>query len=699
MPLKPENGESKQDFLRRCADGDESRMVECTAEWNKARLAALVDDSVMTLTAPIELADPDQEEAAPRRFSILSHTGPVIDLGFYRFVIALDGMALAKDAVPALREHYRNQIVGTIDHSENAETGFFVSGRFSKATLAGKEVLALADEGFPWQASVGVRGLEVLEVADGHTYEVNGQTVTGPIDIWLKSEVFEVSFCPFGADDDTAAIAMHRAGGGRTTNKEASMPADKKLEKPTKGNGLPEEQQQAPAETPEENLDHGTGKKNEADLEQPSGGTVVVGLSGADVTSLIANGAQLGLSADAVTEALGDCKIALADARIKLFELAEKKNPPLGAGRFVPGADERDKLSLAMTDGVALRMGLSLDKPAAGNEEFRHMALFELAKFCLEREGEPVRGLSRTQIAENILRLSATSRSDFPGVFREAAHKRLLSAYGESPATWRPLVNVVPASDFREIHGIALSEGPDLDLVGENEEYTFGKLKEKQESYRIAKYGKKLALTLEMIVNDDLRAFARIPQLLGSAASRKTADIIWSLILANPVMGDGETLFSSIHKNIATTPGTVSKDGLSAGRKAMRMQKGLNGTTLDIRAKYLVTPVEQETDAEVLLRSTSLPETGMSAGVHNPHGGKLTPIAEPRLDDASSKAWYLVGDPNQIDTIEVAFLDGREEPVIAEKEDFDRDALVWKVRHIMGAGVMDHRGFYRNPGV
>ncbi|MEO5375977.1 MAG: hypothetical protein H7840_17265, partial [Alphaproteobacteria bacterium] len=37
----------------------------------------------------------------------------------------------------------------------------------------------------------------------------------------------------------------------------------------------------------------------------------------------------------------------------------------------------------------------------------------------------------------------------------------------------------------------------------------------------------------------------------------------------------------------------------------------------------------------------------------------LAVIAEPRLDDTSTTAWYLAADPAQIDTIEYAYLEGQ----------------------------------------
>jgi len=88
----------------------------------------------------------------------------------------------------------------------------------------------------------------------------------------------------------------------------------------------------------------------------------------------------------------------------------------------------------------------------------------------------------------------------------------------------------------------------------------------------------------------------------------------------------------------------------------------------------------------------------MSAGVKNVHAGKQNPIFDARMDRASADAWVGVANPQVIDTVEVAFLDGVQEPTITEHEEYKSDSIVWKVRHVFGAGIMDYRGFYKNPG-
>jgi ATP-dependent Clp endopeptidase proteolytic subunit ClpP len=392
----------------------------------------------------------------------------------------------------------------------------------------------------------------------------------------------------------------------------------------------------------------------------------------------------------------------LDQAKEKIFAEMERVNPPFGHNKIVVDQDESQKFSAAARDGLMLRAGLRVKEPAAGADEFRGYEIASVIREALRRSGTDVSKMhSRRQVADFITSgpRGALTTADFSNIFRDVANKTLLSAYQEAPATWRPWVNVTTATDFKTQYGISLSEAPDLNLVKEDEEYGYGSLSDSQESYRLFKYGRILHLTWEMIINDDLRAFTRLPQLLGNAARRKEADLVYALLTSNPTMNDGNSLFDDTnHSNHTDSGATVSASSLDTGRQKMRKQTGASGAILDLRPRFLLVPVAQETDAEVLLRSRGSTEADKNEAVVNPWFNRLEPIAEPRLDDNSEKAWYLVADPAQADTVEVAYLDGYEAPYLEENTEFIRDAIGWKCRHVFGCGVMDWRTFYKNDG-
>jgi hypothetical protein len=383
----------------------------------------------------------------------------------------------------------------------------------------------------------------------------------------------------------------------------------------------------------------------------------------------------------------------------EIFKRMRTANPAIGAGAYGSigvGIDGRDKLRAAVTDGLLLRSGVRVEKPADGAREFRSRSLVEIGREILIAAGQSVRGLSNLEIAGRAL--ASGSTSDFPSIFAALVNKSLLQAYMEWPQTWRPFVGVTSANDFKDIYAIKLSGAPDLQGLNENGEYQTAKFSDAKETYRIITKGLRVPLTRQMIINDDLRAFTRIPQLFGASARRMEADAVYSLITTNGAMSDGVALYHATHNNLAGVNADITSASLSLARAAMRKQVGLNGEVIDVPPAFLVVPVSQQTDAEVLLRSAAMPTAEMSAGVHNPWAGQLTPIADPHLDVNSLTSWYLFAHPNQVPTIDVSYLAGEEQPYVEEQVDFNSDALVTKVRHDFGAGVVDHIGTYKNIG-
>jgi len=214
MP-KPTKGESKQDYLARCTrdlisnegrDSDQA-FAMCNAYWDDAKAKA---SKPITLTAELsmELAKSD-DGSDGNGFMMTAYTGQILDLGWFgRYVFSIDGMK-AKAKIPILREHKRDRVVGYSKKAWADNGNFLISGEFSKSTRDAKEVKALAEEGYPWQASVGIAPSKIKTLdSDKESMVVNGQEVSGPIEIWLESKVGEVSFVSLGADDDTAAIAL-----------------------------------------------------------------------------------------------------------------------------------------------------------------------------------------------------------------------------------------------------------------------------------------------------------------------------------------------------------------------------------------------------------------------------------------------------------------------------------------------------------
>ena len=325
--------------------------------------------------------------------------------------------------------------------------------------------------------------------------------------------------------------------------------------------------------------------------------------------------------------------------------------------------------------------------------EYRGMTLMELARESLETAGVSTRGLSRDEVATRALH----STSDFPEILAAVTNKTLRQAYEAYPRTFPLFCRQVLATDFKAMHRVQLGEAPQLLKVGESGEFKRGTLGESKESYRIETYGRVVAITRQVLINDDLDAFTRIPAMYGNSIAQLESDVVWGIITSNPTMADGTALFHASHKNLAGSGTALEVDSVGAARAAMRKQTGLDKkTVLNIRPAFLIVPAALELKAEQLVAQNLVP--AQSGNVVPQSIRTLTPIAEPRLDAASDKAWYLAASPNQIDTIEYAYLEGQQGAYIETRNGFDVDGVEIKCRLDFGAKAIDWRGLYKNPG-
>lgn len=357
------------------------------------------------------------------------------------------------------------------------------------------------------------------------------------------------------------------------------------------------------------------------------------------------------------------------------------------------GRDERITRRDAVANALLHRYSPTLFPLEDAARQYRGMTLLELARESLGNAGVNTRGLSRDEVATRALH----STSDFPEILSAVTNKTLRQAYDAYPRTFALFCRQVLATDFKSMHRVQLGEAPQLLEVGESGEFKRGTLGESKESYRVKTYGRVVAITRQVLINDDLDAFTRIPAMYGNSIAQLESDVVWGIITANPAMADGNALFHTTHKNLAGTGAALDVASVGAARAAMALQTGLDKkTVLNIRPAFLIVPAALELKAEQLVAQNLVPAD--SAKVVPQSIRTLSPISEPRLDAASATSWYLAASPNQIDTIEYAYLEGQQGAYIETRNGFDVDGVEIKCRLDFGAKAIDWRGLYKNPG-
>lgn len=396
---------------------------------------------------------------------------------------------------------------------------------------------------------------------------------------------------------------------------------------------------------------------------------------------------------------------AIEQVRIAAFAELAKRSEEGGEinSRAHVVNDREDTLRERALNATLHRINPKAIKLEDGAREFRGLTLLELGRDLLERRGVRTRGMSRMDLATAALGLDATRAgvgyqgvSDLANVLASVMNKTLRRQYDNTPRTFTGWARQSTNPDFKTISRTILSGAPSLLQVAPSGEYKRGAVTDGKETYQLATYGRTVAFSRQALINDDLQALQRMPELFGRAAADLESDTVYAILTANAALADGVALFHANHGN-TDVAGAIAVPTLNTGRSKMRAQKGLEGRLINVAPAFLIVPAAIEQTAYQYTSSQFLP--AKSADVNEFRAGgrtALEPIVEPRLDAASTSQWYLSADPAQIDTVEYCYLEGNEGVYTESRVGFEVDGVEMKVRHDFAAKALDYRGLFRN---
>jgi hypothetical protein len=375
---------------------------------------------------------------------------------------------------------------------------------------------------------------------------------------------------------------------------------------------------------------------------------------------------------------------------------------PLGhPAQIAVTRDSGDTLLRGISLGLEARVrpGTLKGDDADLGREFRSYTLLELTRQYLESRGTNTRGMSKTELVSR----GFHSTSDFPLLFSNLAGKTLDAAYQEEPHTWRPIARQRNLPDFKNANDLIVAGALTPEALLEGGEYKAGTLVEAQHTWKLATYARKVTVTRQAIINDDLSALERVPEMLGRGFRRLESNIIWGLITGNAVTSvDNVALFNAAHNNMGGSTGlAITTSGFNTAKKAMRKQTDLAGNTINLTPSYLMVPTDLESTAlQFLFPSGFAPSarTGDNGPVVNAQTANMELIVEPRLDGAAD-VWYLAVSPGAVEGIVYGYLAGEEGPTVTTTEKRDPDGVELLARFDFGAAAKDFRGFYRSKNV
>ncbi|EFI0266475.1 ClpP-like prohead protease/major capsid protein fusion protein [Escherichia coli] len=398
---------------------------------------------------------------------------------------------------------------------------------------------------------------------------------------------------------------------------------------------------------------------------------------------------------DLAINCLADAGCSVEDARERLLLAMGKESTPSNkntpANLYYAYTDNGNITGDAMRQGLNARLG---HEQAERGNPYAMMSLFDMAQASLTHRGISTGSYStRSQIVNAAF---THSSSDFTYILAGGAEKSVLAGWEHSGETFRQWTKKGSLSNFREARRVGLNGFSTLNKVPEGAEYKYITTSDRGEPIALATYGNIFTITRQAIINDDLDRLSTVPMAMGRAAARTVGNLVNLVLTGNGKLSDGVPLFDKKHNNIIDAG--MSMPGLSAARHAMRTQKDKNGEVLNIAPKFLLVPAALEDRALQMIHSTSSPlGADVNSGTFNPYHKLLDIIVDPRLDDVSEKQWYMLS-AQGTDTIEVAYLDGNDEPYLEQQEGFIVDGVAWKVRIDAGVAALDYRGMVKTVG-
>ncbi|MCI9778763.1 Clp protease ClpP [Proteus mirabilis] len=387
---------------------------------------------------------------------------------------------------------------------------------------------------------------------------------------------------------------------------------------------------------------------------------------------------------------LADANCSVEKAREQLLNtIAQQQNPePSNKDNAHIYAGNGNIVGDSVRASVMARAGYQdYEKDNAYNS----MTLRELARASLTERGVGVATYNPMQM---IGMAFTHSTSDFGNILLDVANKAILLGWEENDETFGKWTKKGQLSDFKTAHRVGLGAFPSLRKVREGAEYKYVTLNDKGETIALATYGELFSISRQAIINDDMNMLTDVPKKLGEAAKATIGDLVYAVLVDNEKMSDKKALFSADHKNMIT--GGMDVETISAGRTAMRQQKE-GERTLNIRPAFMLVPTTLETQAIQVVKSGSVKGADVNANIINPVRDLAEIIAEPRLDEASTKDWYMASRQGS-DTIEVAYLNGIDVPYIDQLEGFTSDGVTTKVRIDAGVAPVDYRGLLKVTG-
>ncbi|MBI5550741.1 MAG: hypothetical protein HY911_04480 [Desulfobacterales bacterium] len=313
-----------------------------------------------------------------------------------------------------------------------------------------------------------------------------------------------------------------------------------------------------------------------------------------------------------------------------------------------------------------------------------------------------VRGYAEPGQSQRLV--AAYGTATFAFVLGNTLYRRMVADYkeiGDYGVSRIVGPNIRNARDFRTMESVRIGYYGDLpDVATEQEAFPeLAELSDEKIEYALNQKGGLITITRKMIINDDMRAVQKIISRLPRAARRTLAKRCWNKFIANAnYKGDDVAVFHADHGNLGSTAYGITS-ALAAKTAMAQQTEPDSGERLMLRPVTVVYPSELfgivKNVNEFRPQAVTIDNGNSMFGFFQPAGM----IELPFMTDATD--WMMFADPNECEILELAFLNGQQEPEMfvadqpAVGQMFTNDRIQYKMRHEYECEIADFRGAYK----
>lgn len=679
-------------------------------------------------------------------FNLVAYTGGALDLYGWDLPLVVDLTGIeVNGSRPVLKDHSTSLIVGHTTSVTVQGSELHVAGVISGSGPVAREVAESGIAGFPWRVSIGGVSTVLEEVKAEQQVTVNGRVFNGPIYVARKSVLDEVSFVALAADDDTsgavaaqlrrsqmqfeawlkkrgidaskltqADLARYKAEFEAESSRAPEPPAADPAQ-PSAPTGQSQPAQTTPAQ-PAQPVQAAQNRQPQAPTPEPASPVTDVRLQVA---------AEMRRIEDVRRIAAGHPEIAL-QAVTENWTTDQTELAVLRASRPAPAVHTRD--NARGNDVIMAALGHSLGHNeetvsrwfsagarervmnAAAESQMRDIGLHYLICETIRASGNhaPMGRMNDETIraallADQQFMASGFSTISLSGILGNLANKLLLERYQAFPSVVPMIAAETDAVDFKSFTRYRLTGTGIFQKVGPTGELKHGGLTEESYSNQVETFGELLVLTRQDMINDDLGAFAQLPEMLGQKAAIAREQGVFEELDDN-----SDNFFASGNGNYLTGAGSAfSIAALQAAEQKLLDQVDADGRPIVLQPDRILTGTALKTIVTQMFTADSVNET-TSANTpklnSNPFKGQFKPVISPfinsqSLPNSSSTRWYLLCDPRIAAILSVAYLRGKRVPTIeGGTADFTTLGMYWRGYFDFGVAKNDARAGVMNDG-